>query len=150
MKKLAVIVPVYNMELYLKECIESICRQTYTNLQIVLVDDGSTDKSSSICDEYAQADKRIIVIHQENTGKLKARYNGLMACDCEYVTFVDADDWIDINTYELADEYMQKEIDVIVFGKYLKEVTRAEHFRNQVMNMADITEMQLKVKYTHQ
>lgn len=128
MKKLAVIVPVYNMELYLKECIESICRQTYTNLQIVLVDDGSTDKSSSICDEYAQADKRIIVIHQENTGKLKARYNGLMACDCEYITFVDADDWIDINTYELADEYMQKEIDVIVFGKILERGDKGRTF----------------------
>ena len=128
MKKLAVIVPIYNMDAYLEECIKSLCKQTYTDLQIVLVDDGSTDKSGLICDEYAQKDRRIMVIHQENSGKLKARHNGLLACDCEYVTFVDADDWIDPNTYELTDEYMRKKIDVIVFGKILEKGDKGRTF----------------------
>lgn len=128
MEKLAVIVPVYNMELYLGECIESICGQTYTDLQIILIDDGSTDKSGLICDEYAQKDKRIEVIHQRNLGKLNARYNGLKACSCRYVTFVDADDWIDADTYALADEYMRRKIDVIVFGKILEKGDKGRTF----------------------
>lgn len=145
MEKLAVIVPIYNMELYLGECIESICAQTYTDLQIILVDDGSTDKSGSLCDEYAKKDKRILVIHQKNLGKLKARYNGLSVCTCRYVTFVDADDWIDANTYELASNYIQRGIDVIVFGKILEKGEKGRTFPESnyafgEYNRADIEE----------
>lgn len=120
-KKLAVIVPVYNQELYIRECIESICAQTYENIIIVLVDDGSTDSSGNICDEYAKTDERITVIHQENQGVLKSRYNGLLAYNCEYATFVDADDWIDCDTYELASASMEKGIDVIAFGRIIEK-----------------------------
>lgn len=146
MRKLAVIVPVYNMELYLRECIESICAQTYTDLQIILVDDGSTDKSGVICDEYVQKDERITVIHQENQGKLQARYSGLTACACEYVTFVDADDWIDANTYELADEYMRRGIDVIVFGKILEKGDKGRTFPESNYEFGEYSRVDIEKK----
>lgn len=92
---ISVIVPVYNGGQYLEECLESIIGQTYKNLQIILIDDGSKDKSGKICNEYAKKDKRIEVIHQENAGVSSARNNGLDNARGEWITFVDADDWIE-------------------------------------------------------
>ncbi|RHB38839.1 glycosyltransferase [Enterocloster aldenensis] len=116
MKKLGVVVPVHNAESYLEQCIISILSQTYCNLEIVLVDDGSTDNSGGICDEYAQRDNRIHVVHQKNQGMTCARYNGLREIKAEYATFVDADDWIKNNTYEKMAIYMEQGIDVISFN----------------------------------
>ena len=90
---ISIIVPIYNCEKYLKECIDSICNQTYTDLEIILVDDGSTDNSSMICDEYAKSDSRIIVIHKENGGATSARNAGLRIAKGEYIGFADSDDW---------------------------------------------------------
>lgn len=92
--KISVIVPVYNTQSYLPRCIESILGQTYQNMEIILVDDGSTDSSFCICKEYAEKDSRIVIIRQENKGNNAARKAGLKACTGEYVTFVDSDDWI--------------------------------------------------------
>lgn len=100
MPKLSVIVPVYNTEKYLPECIDSILAQTYTDFELILVDDGSTDRSGAICEEYAHIDPRIHVIHQSNGGVTKARKVGSAYSKGEYVTFVDSDDWIDLDTYE--------------------------------------------------
>lgn len=113
--KIAVIVPIYNVEKYVAECIESIIKQTYHNLEIILVDDGSTDSSGKICDEYGLKDTRIRVIHQENNGVLIARYNGLRTTDCEYVTFVDGDDWIDLDTYEKVSDSLGN-VDIVAYG----------------------------------
>ena len=99
MPKLSVIVPVYNTEKYLRECIDSILAQTFTDFELILVDDGSTDRSGAICDEYAEKDARIQVIHQENGGITVARKSGVRAASGEYVTFVDSDDWIDQEMY---------------------------------------------------
>lgn len=99
--KLSIIVPVYNVENYLGECIESILRQTFRNYELILVDDGSTDRSGEICDEYAAKDDRIAVVHKENGGLSDARNAGIKVCKGEYVTFVDSDDFIDRDTYEL-------------------------------------------------
>ena len=96
----SVIVPIYNAEKYLKICIDSIINQSYYNIQIILVDDGSEDNCPAICDEYAQLDTRIIVIHKKNQGLVLARKSGLQIATGEYITFVDADDYIDIDTYE--------------------------------------------------
>lgn len=115
MKELGVVVPIYNAEPYLEECINSILNQSYTNLAVVLVDDGSTDRSSYICDWFKKKDNRVQVIHQKNQGKLLARYNGVRELECKYVTFVDADDWIDCNAYMKMKKYMEDEIDVISF-----------------------------------
>lgn len=97
---ISVIVPVYNVEKYLCQCLDSIVSQTWKNLEIVLVDDGSTDGSGHICDEYAKNDSRIIVIHKANGGLSSARNSGLDIATGEYIGFVDSDDWIEPTMFE--------------------------------------------------
>ena len=94
---ISVIIPVYNVEDYLEKCINSVIEQDYTNLEIFLVDDGSMDRSGTICDEYAQKDSRIKVIHQENAGQSAARNTALRLAKGEYYTFIDSDDFIDVD-----------------------------------------------------
>ena len=91
---ISIIVPIYKVEPYLRRCLDSIVNQTYTNLEIILVDDGSPDNCPQICDEYAAKDNRIVVIHKENGGLSDARNAGLDICRGEYVSFVDSDDWV--------------------------------------------------------
>ena len=91
---LSVIVPVYNVEAYLVKCVESILNQTYPNLEVILVDDGSPDGSGAICDTFADKDSRVKVIHKPNGGLSSARNAGLEEASGEYITFVDSDDWI--------------------------------------------------------
>lgn len=95
MPKLSVIVPVYNTEKYLRECIDSILSQTFTDFELILVDDGSTDGSGSICDEYASKDPRVQVIHQENGGVTRARKAAMRIATGSWISFIDSDDWID-------------------------------------------------------
>ncbi len=97
---ISVIVPVYKVEQYLEKCVDSILAQTYTNLEIILVDDGSPDDCGKICDAYADQDSRIKVIHKENGGVSEARNTGLDIAKGEYIGFVDSDDWIEPNMYE--------------------------------------------------
>lgn len=97
---ISIIVPVYNVELYLKKCIETIINQTYKNLEIILVDDGSTDNSGKICDEYALKDNRIKILHIENGGPAVARNAGLDIATGEYIGFIDSDDYIELDMYE--------------------------------------------------
>lgn len=92
--RISVIVPVYNAAAYLRPCIDSMLEQTFEDFELLLVDDGSTDGSSEICDEYDRRDRRIRVIHQENSGSVSARRAGILAARGEYVTFADSDDWI--------------------------------------------------------
>lgn len=92
--KISVIVPVYNVEDYLSKCLDSIINQSYDNLEIIIVNDGSTDKSGDICEHYASQDDRIILVHQENQGLSMARNNALDIARGEYIGFVDSDDWI--------------------------------------------------------
>jgi hypothetical protein len=99
MAKVSVIVPVYNVEKYLKQCLDSIVDQTLEDLEIVLVDDGSVDSSGTICDEYAKKDTRIRVIHKENGGLSDARNAGLKYVTSPYVGFIDSDDYIDLDFY---------------------------------------------------
>lgn len=98
--KLSIVVPVYNVENYIRDCIESLINQTYQNIEIILVDDGSTDGSGEICDEYSKKDQRVIVVHKTNGGLVSARKVGIRMATAEYATYVDSDDWIDINAYE--------------------------------------------------
>ncbi len=98
--KLTVIVPVYNVVQYLDKCIKSIVKQSYKNLEIILVDDGSTDNSSKICDEWAERDERIVVIHKKNGGLSDARNYGISKATGDYITFVDSDDQLDEKIYE--------------------------------------------------
>ena len=93
-KKVSIIVPVYNVEKYLQRCIESILTQTETDFELLLIDDGSKDKSGLICDEYAQKDKRVNVIHKENGGVSSARNLGIEKANGEWICFIDADDYV--------------------------------------------------------
>ena len=92
---ISIIVPVYNVEKYLEQCIESIINQTYTNLEIILLNDGSKDSSGAICDRYAEKDSRILVVHKNNEGLAQTRNLGIELAKGEYVMFVDSDDWVD-------------------------------------------------------
>lgn len=114
-KLLSVIIPVYNVEKYLPKCLDSIINQTYKNLEIILINDGSTDNSGKICDDYAKNDKRIKVIHQINRGVSAARNVGLDFCSGDYITFVDSDDWCDKNYfYDVMNYFEIYNIDVII------------------------------------
>jgi len=117
MDLLSVVVPVYNSEKYIERCVESILAQTYSNLEIILVDDGSSDLSGRICDGYAKKNKNIIAIHQSNEGITKARLEGARRSKGKYITFVDSDDWIEECFYErmLEDE---ENYDLIISGIY--------------------------------
>ena len=108
MELVSVIVPVYNMEQYLEKCIDSIINQTYKNLEIILIDDGSEDSSGQICDRYAARDKRIKVIHQENHGLAASRNIGISVSSGEFIMFVDSDDYIDAETVQLLYEQSKK------------------------------------------
>lgn len=97
---LSIIVPVYNVEKYLEKCVQSIIHQEYNNIELILVDDGSKDNSGDICDELAKKDKRIVVIHKQNGGQGSARNRALDIAKGDYITFVDSDDEIAVNTYK--------------------------------------------------
>lgn len=117
MNLISVIVPIYNVEAYLERCIRSLIGQSCPNLEIILVDDGSTDNSLSICQAYARQDPRIKLIHKENGGLASARNAGMEASTGEYIGFVDSDDWISPDTYQkMADLIERHHPDVIRFG----------------------------------
>ena len=98
---ISIIVPIFQTEKYLEKCILSIIFQSYHNLEIILIDDGSTDTSPDICDKYVAMDPRVKVIHQKNTGLSQARNVGLRQASGDYIGFVDSDDWIEPNMYEV-------------------------------------------------
>lgn len=116
---ISIIVPIYNIEQYLSQCIESIIAQTYTDIEIILVDDGSTDKSGGICDKYAAMDNRIQAIHKPNGGLVSARKAGILASRGEYVTYVDGDDWIEPDMYKTMYEIITSQnVDIVMCGRY--------------------------------
>ena len=112
----SVVVPIYNVEQYLTKCIESIINQTYKNLEIFLIDDGSTDESGKICDRYAKKDNRIKVIHKKNAGVSSARNTGIDNSTGKWLAFIDADDWIEENYIEELLKNTSKEIDIVQCG----------------------------------
>ena len=115
--KLSVIVPVYNVEKYLLECVNTIQAQSYKDLEIILVDDGSKDKSGEICDEIAASDSRISVVHKQNSGLMAAWKTGVTYAKGEYIGFVDSDDWIDLDMYSVLIESAEKDkSDLVVCG----------------------------------
>ena len=116
----SVVIPVYNVEKYLNECVDSVLKQTYTDYEIILVDDGSTDNSGLICDEYLNISDKIRVIHQQNGGLSAARNTGLKAAKGEYVYFLDSDDYIEDCTLEHLIALAEDEIaDVVFFDGYV-------------------------------
>lgn len=115
---ISVIIPVYNVEKYVERCVTSVLNQTYKNIEIILVDDGSTDESGKICDRLASENENVSVIHQNNQGLGPARNTGLNDMKGKYVAFVDSDDWIENNTYEvLYDAIIKHDCDISTCGR---------------------------------
>ena len=118
-KKVSLIIPVYNTAYYLRRCLESAVSQTYANMEIICVDDGSTDGSEKIVDEFAAGDERIIAIHQENRGESNARNSGLKIASGDYIGFMDCDDWIELDMYEsLVAALEAEDADMAIAGFY--------------------------------
>lgn len=149
---ISIIVPVYNAEKYLEQCVDSIINQTYTNLEIILVNDGSKDSSRKICDNYAKNDSRIIVIHKANEGVSATRNRGIDIANGSYIMFVDSDDWIDsdmceillasLSTYSVQSamcsyvrEYPEKSLPKILHSE--DKVFSKEEFRRRLCGPAD-------------
>jgi len=140
---ISIIVPVYNAEQYLEQCIDSILNQSLKEIELILINDGSTDMSGKICEQYACRDHRVRIFHQDNHGPIAARKKGLIESRCEYVVFVDSDDFVAYNSYVLATESLQNGIDMIMFGitrYYDAENERVENsnFPEKIYNRQDI------------
>ena len=119
MCEISIIVPIYNVEQYLRKCVDSILAQTFTDFEVILVDDGSPDNSGAICDEYAKLDSRVRVIHKENGGLSDARNAGIEIAKGKYLGFVDSDDFIDKDMYEiLYNAFSVADIDMSIVGYY--------------------------------
>lgn len=149
--EVSIIVPVYNAQAYLSKCLDNLINQTYKNIEIILVDDGSKDQSKKIINKYIKKDKRIKLIEQKNSGALMARNNGTKLATGKYCMYVDADDWIELNTVEkLLEKIKGKNIDVIKF-RYCKEPSKEEQ-EKVVLNdkIYDITSKKelLEILYT--
>lgn len=138
---LTVIIPVYNVEKYINKCLESIINQTYKNLEIILVDDGSTDNSSYLCDEWQKKDSRITVIHKKNGGLSDARNAGLQIAKGELITFVDSDDYVMLDTYEQMIQAINSyEADIAVCGDFFVD----ENGENlAIQNVKELSDMEV-------
>lgn len=116
---ISVIITIYNAEPYLEQCLDSVCRQTYRNLEIILVDDGSDDRCPGICDTYAQRDSRVTVIHKENEGAVRARKAGYEASRGRYISMIDSDDWLEPDMLEkLYEVLITQQVDISMCGRY--------------------------------
>lgn len=131
---ISVIVPIYNVEAYLRECLDSICSQAYPNLEIILVDDGSTDGSYRICEKFQQKDPRVILLHKENGGLVSARKAGLAVSKGQYISFVDSDDWISPGMYETLAALLQENDfpDMLAFGLVMEYNDYSRCVKNNV------------------
>ena len=110
---ISVIIPVYNVERYLEECLNSLQHQTYTDIEVILVNDGSTDNSKTICERYCEEDNRFLLINQKNQGQSVARNVGVVASKGEYIAFVDSDDILQRNYLEKLMQYMTEDVDIV-------------------------------------
>ncbi|MBT2642201.1 glycosyltransferase [Bacillus sp. ISL-41] len=129
--KISVIIPVYNVEKYLHRCVESVLNQTFQDFEIILINDGSTDHSGQICDELAQKDSRITVIHKNNARVSAARNDGLKLAKGEYVSFIDSDDWIEPEMYQVMIQKAEKLNLDFIMCDYKKKSENYEEERTQ-------------------
>lgn len=144
---ISVIIPIYNVEKYLNECIESVVNQTYRNLEIILVDDGSPDKSDSICEKYKSQDSRIKVLHKQNGGLSDARNHGMNIASGKFITFIDSDDFVDEQYIEELYIALKNENADMSICNYIRFSTKEEiikNVNNSVLNVFDSRECFLK------
>lgn len=122
MKKISLIIPIYNTKEYLRQCLDSAVCQTYQNMEIICIDDGSTDGSGEILDEFAGKNSRIVAVHQKNKGESAARNTGLRMATGDYIGFMDCDDWIELDMYEKLIQVMEDNEADIAVGSWIKEL----------------------------
>lgn len=147
MKELiSIIVPVYNVEKYINKCIDSIINQTYKNLEIILVDDGSTDSSGKICDDYAIKDNRIKVVHKKNGGVSSARNEGIRVANGKYIGFIDSDDWICNKMYEKLYNIAKKNDSEIVECNFIR-LKKEEKIKSKTANVINYTKKEYLKKF---
>ncbi|MDW7761967.1 MAG: glycosyltransferase family 2 protein [Acidobacteriota bacterium] len=131
--KISIIVPAYNVQAYLKQCLDSLINQTFLDMEIILLNDGSTDDTPKICDRYALKDQRIRIIHKKNSGLSDTRNQGIEYATGKYIMFVDADDWIERNTCEIAYKTaVETDVDVLLWS-YIRE-----HRRRSIKKRIDL------------
>jgi glycosyltransferase involved in cell wall biosynthesis len=138
---ISIIIPVYKVEDYIRRCVDSILKQTYGNLEIILVDDGSPDRCGQICDEYAAKDSRIVSIHKKNGGLSDARNAGMDICKGEYITFLDSDDWVDKNYIEKLYRLLKdtdSDISVCNFIRTSKEDVEADASKEEIHTYSNL------------
>lgn len=145
MDKISIIIPIYNAEKYLKKCLDSIYNQSYTNIEVIMVNDGSKDNSINICKEYCNKDKRFVLINKENEGVSVARNTGISKASGSYVMFIDADDWVEHNTCELLYKNISEEDADFVLCNHIFEfddrsVEVAFNCQNRIINENKIKE----------
>ena len=127
--ELSVIIPIYNVEQYLRQCLDSVVNQYFKNIEIILVNDGSTDKSYSICQEYAENDNRIVLLNQKNAGLAAARQAGLNQARGNYITFVDSDDWLELEMYQkMMDAANSVNADIVFCNVYRNESKKEKYY----------------------
>ena len=145
MEKITIIVPVYNVEKYLKTAIDSAINQTYKNIEIILVDDGSTDSSGKICDEYGKKDDRIIVVHQENKGLSGARNTGLDIAKGKYIMFLDSDDTFEKDACENLYNEIEKTNADFVIGNYINTKEDGSKFKKPAFSLEKYKNFKLSI-----
>lgn len=139
MEKVSIIIPIYNSEKYIPRCLDSICNQTYQNLEIICIDDGSTDGAGSIVDEYAKEDERIVVRHQKNHGESNARNVGLALATGDYIGFMDCDDWVESDMYEILVDALEKDdLDMVASSWYKDDDNSSVEIKNQLPVSMDV------------
>ena len=138
MLKISLVIPIYNVEKYISKCLDSVINQTYKNIEVICINDGSTDNSLQILEQYAQKDKRIKVINQKNQGVSVARNIGIKESSGDYILFVDADDWIELSTCEILTKTLeQNNIDIIYFNNYyvcekkIQNINRLKQYKKE-------------------
>lgn len=144
--KISIIVPIFNAEKTLIKCINSVLQQTYKNWELILINDGSTDNSRQICEKFMQRDERIHLVNKENGGSIKARQMGIDLCSGDYITFIDADDWINTRTLEVFIENLTEPFDIICYNSYkvigrfnlIKRENRTDYFTKRDIYNKDL------------
>lgn len=158
MSNISVIVPIYNAEKFLDKCIRSILNQTYNKFELILVNDGSTDSSLEICNKYKKRDKRVRIINKKNEGVIEARKKGIREAKFDYVTFVDADDWIHKKCLEIAwNEINKTNSDIVVFNMFkvvgklglIKRKNNSIYFSNSEVYQGERIKKELVNAYLH-
>lgn len=152
---ISVIVPVYNAEKCLKKCVESLINQTYSSLEIILINDGSTDSSAEICNQFAKFDNRIVVVHQDNKGVSTARNSGINIASGQYIGFVDSDDWIEKSMYTKLFEAISiqdKDINIAICGHIVEDpsgiiVKKSSTTRKHILDQFEALDMALRSNY---